>query len=53
MDKKIALALVAGITTGIAIFLLSKVKKEKKSAGPTDENSVTNPKRTYSHEYTL
>jgi hypothetical protein len=53
MDKKIALALVAGITTGIAIYLLSKVMKEKKSAGQADENSLTKPKRTYSYEYTL
>lgn len=53
MDKKIALALVAGITTGIAIYLLSKVMKEKKSGGQADENSLTKPKRTYSYEYTL
>ena len=53
MDKKIALALVAGITTGIAIYLIGWVVKEKKSPGQADENSLTKPKGAYAYEYTL
>ena len=51
MNKKIAIAVVAGITTGIAIYLITKMIKEKKAVNRNDR--TIKPKRTYAYEYSL
>lgn len=51
--KKITMALVAGVTTGIAIYLIGKMIIKKKSAQQDVENSMARPKGIHAYEYTL
>lgn len=53
MNKKITMALAAGVTAGIAIYLISKMIKEKKSNKRNDKSRSARPKRTYAYEYSL
>ena len=50
MNKKIAVAVV-GITTGIAIYLVTKMIREK-NTGKRNERTIK-PKQSYSYEYSL
>jgi formate-dependent nitrite reductase membrane component NrfD len=54
MNKKTTVALLAGVSAGIAIYLISKAIKEKKSNKRKDRNSFARPKKeTYAYEYSL
>jgi len=53
MNKKMTVALVAGVSAGIVIYFISKAIKEKKSTKRNDKNSLARSKRTYAYEYTL
>ena len=53
MNKKVTVALVAGVSAGIVIYLISTLIKEKNSKRRTDKNSFARPKRTYAYEYSL
>ena len=52
MNKKIAGAVVAGIVAGVAIYLVTKMVKEK-NADKRNKRRSTKPKRTYAYEYSL
>jgi hypothetical protein len=53
MNKKITVALLAGVTTGIALYFIGKAINEKKSAKQNDKDRSGGPKRSYAYEYTL
>jgi hypothetical protein len=53
MNKKITVAVVAGVTAGIAIYLISKMIKEKNRYIRNDMGRSTKPKETYAYEYSL
>ena len=46
-------ALAAGVTAGIAIYLISTMINEKKLNKLHDKNKSARPKRTYAYEYSL
>jgi hypothetical protein len=47
MNKKTTIGLIAGITAGIAIYLISKMINEKKSHRQNEQNMSARPKRMY------
>jgi hypothetical protein len=53
MNKKITVGLIAGITAGIAIYLISKMISEKKSIRQDGKDRSARPKRKYAYEYSL
>lgn len=53
MNKKMTIGLVAGITTGIAIYFITKMINEKKLNRQNDRERSARPKRLYPYEYTL
>ncbi len=53
MNKKTTIGLIAGITAGIAIYLISKMINEKKSNRQNKQDKSARPKRMYPYEYTL
>ncbi|MEP7374446.1 MAG: hypothetical protein ABI675_13715 [Chitinophagaceae bacterium] len=53
MNKKITGVVLTGIATGIAIYLINKVVKEKRARKRNDLRRSTKPKRTYAYEYSL
>lgn len=53
MNKKITVGLIAGITAGIAIYLISKIIREKKSIRQAEKDRSARPRRRYSYEYSL
>jgi len=53
MNKKITVAVIAGITAGIAIYLISKRIKEKNAYKRSDKRRAPKPNKAYAFEYTL